>query len=671
MNKLMAITGLAGLACAAFAAQAAEVQLSEQDFIGELPVVLSASRLAQPINETPATVTVLDRALIRSTGARSIPELLRFVPGFTLAYLKSHQPVITYHGLGGESFTRLQVLVDGRSIYNPILGTIDFDEVPVSVDDLERIEVVRGPSTPTHGIGAFLGVVNLITRHSSQDRGLYLAVRRGNDGIQDQQLRFGGQSGDLDYRVSAGYRSDSGFERNPDGERITYVNLRGDLRLNVRDSLQVQAGASAGPRGYGWSLKPEIDYPREISADSAYVQLRWQRTLSADEEFYLQAYHYRRDYLDQYSTLPLPPASGYPAPIVGRQYAVDDSYYARRSEFEFQHTLRWSPAWRGVWGFSGREDRVRATQSLSGLATNRISRFFAHGEWQPSDQLRLNAGFMFEDNNQGGRHTSPRVAVNFHMTPAHTLRANLSRALRSPSVFEEKADRRIVLGPVSAQLFRSAGNLRPEEVLSREVGYFGQWRERKLSVDVRLFRDSFWNLINTDKVVQPGGLVVSGFGAFPYNVFLFRNFDRVEQYGHEIQFDWQPYEGTRVQASQSRVIMSGPAMAPYNDPGRLPDYNRSGSSNQFRLFVSQDFGQGLSASAFNFYQRGVTGLGYAKAQDDQHRLDLHLAKRFRLGSGEAEVALSVQNARNKPLEEFRGEEFLSGRRSFVTLRFEH
>ena len=143
--------------------------LSERDFLTEIPRVISASRLPQAPADSPGAVTVIDREMIRASGARDVAELFRLVPGFAVGYASGGRPVVAYHGLSGQISQRMQVLLDGRSLYAPYLfGGIDWNTLPVNMDDIERIEVLRGSNSAAYGANAFLGVANIITRSAPQ-----------------------------------------------------------------------------------------------------------------------------------------------------------------------------------------------------------------------------------------------------------------------------------------------------------------------------------------------------------------------------------------------------------------------------------------------------------------------------------------------------------------------
>ena len=168
------------------------------------PVVLSASRLSQPVNEAPAAITVIDQDMIRASGFRDIPDLFRLVPGFTAAYIRDNTWGVGYHGLADAFSRRMQVLIDGRSVYTAGFGEVPWSSLPLSIEDIERIEVVRGPNSATYGSNAFFGVINIITKDATQvpGPGGHLSVQAGEQGMAGAMFRYGGGKDDLHYRLT-------------------------------------------------------------------------------------------------------------------------------------------------------------------------------------------------------------------------------------------------------------------------------------------------------------------------------------------------------------------------------------------------------------------------------------------------------------------------------------
>jgi iron complex outermembrane receptor protein len=132
-----------------------------------VPLVVTPSRLPQRLDESPSTVTVIDRALIEASGARRLVDVLQLVPGFYVGYKYNNQPTAAYHGLSDEAARRLLLLVNGQRIFQFARGVVDWNNLPIPLEDVERIEVVRGPDAATYGSNAFAAVINIQTRSAA------------------------------------------------------------------------------------------------------------------------------------------------------------------------------------------------------------------------------------------------------------------------------------------------------------------------------------------------------------------------------------------------------------------------------------------------------------------------------------------------------------------------
>lgn len=200
----------------------------------DLPQVLTATRLKQSPAAVPGSMTVLDSELIRASGARDIPELLRLVPGMMVGYNAGNQPTVNYHGSNVNDARRMQVLIDGRSVYRAGLATVDWSDIPLAMEDIERIEVFRGPNTVSYGANALMAVVNILTRNPADSHGTRLKMTRGQDGINDFYAShgFGWESGDM--RLSLSGQQDDGFDENQFGQ--DYRDSRRLTRFNINAS---------------------------------------------------------------------------------------------------------------------------------------------------------------------------------------------------------------------------------------------------------------------------------------------------------------------------------------------------------------------------------------------------------------------------------------------------
>ena len=151
---------LPGVACIFFAQLAVAneslaLPFSQSD---DMPMVLSATRLQQSFFDVPAAVTIIDRQMIEQSGVREIPELLRMVPGMVVGYDSSSSAFVSYHGTSADMARRMQVLVDGRSIYHSLLASVDWIGLPLDLGDIERIEIIRGPNAASFGVNSFLEI---------------------------------------------------------------------------------------------------------------------------------------------------------------------------------------------------------------------------------------------------------------------------------------------------------------------------------------------------------------------------------------------------------------------------------------------------------------------------------------------------------------------------------
>lgn len=165
-----------------------------------MPTVLSASRLVQPINEVPVAITVIDRELIEASSAVNVAELLRLVPGFQVTYTEGIDAITTYQGFADQLSRRMQVLVDGRPVYNPGISGVIWSALPLTLDEIERIEVVRGANAAAYGSNAFLGTINIITRSpesvdSAMFRGWLVARRHAKASSPCPGARISSPSG--------------------------------------------------------------------------------------------------------------------------------------------------------------------------------------------------------------------------------------------------------------------------------------------------------------------------------------------------------------------------------------------------------------------------------------------------------------------------------------------
>jgi len=561
-------------------------QPSESAFFEELPVVLSASRLPQSLANTPGAVTVLDRELIRATGYRDIARLLRLVPGFTVPQSRGHAYHPSYRGLAADYPNRMQVLIDGRSVYTPyFIGGVDWAGLALTIDEIERIEVLRGSNSATYGSNAFLGVVNIVTRHSAQGRGGSVRAAAGNTEIRDFGFHHAGRRGDLSYRVSGEYLSDTGFRDSIDDRRGATVTFRADYRLRGDEELTLAAGLHEGSRGFGFlGTVGNANGEREASYTTGFAQLRWRRQLGAGSELSIGYYHNRERTHEAWNAT---------APPFFPVIPVDFDRNSVRDNLDLQHIIGLSPALRIVWGAELRRDALESKRlfATTGEDSQSVARLYGNAEWRALDSLVLNAGAMLEKYSGRSARLAPRLFANWHVAENHTLRAGGSRAYRAPSFFEEHGDMRFSVGGILLQQnFTPPGSLRPERIDAREVGYLGRFPAWHGTLDVRIYRDRIHDFIADRGVPSP---LVPPPLLTPATAMTFNSPNAIRSRGAEAELRVRPFASTDLLLGLARMHLSGA-------PGTL---DRSAPRNSGFLAWIQRY-PGRFASTLIVYRSG-------------------------------------------------------------------
>jgi len=638
--------------------------VTEADFLDDLPVVLSVSRLSQPVHEAPAAVTVIDRDMIRASGFRDIPDLLRLVPGFSVAFTRDNTWAAGYHGLGDAYSRRFQVLVDGRSIYSPHYGAVYWTDLPLSIDDIERIEVVRGPNAAIHGANAFAAVINIITKAAAQVPGESVSLQVGEQNARGLTVRHGGGQGDLRYRLTASAREHDRFEKNVDFKAATdngeyfeagktfFVNGRMDWQLSSNSDVMAQFGLSQGnwDAGADRPLNPvSLVEPRKQDSRAMYLQLAYHKVESARREWRVQAY-YARNRFDANATVDL---TGLGIGVL----EVDQYLLQTRSNIELQVNEQWTPNVRGVWGGEVRQETVNSPQHYNSNKTRSgvLARTFGNLEWRLNEHLLLQGGAMLEHHYFSGTDVSPRAALNWTLAPGHVIRLGVSRAYRSPTFYEEEGNQVYTLqsGAVADTVTISTGGLNPERVLSREIGYVGNWPALHLEMDVRLFRDHIDNFIGLIKV-EPNPAFDAG--SFQPKVFFADNIGNVDSEGGEIQLRWRPNQSLDVSAHFARVFLR----ANTSDDNFNEDIPGSAPRNNFGLLARYRLGQGWETSVFVQRSDAQKWLSEGDITEPFTRVDLRLARRWKWQGYDLDAALVGQNLGND-YQEFRDTNVFSRR----------
>lgn len=649
---------LAGTAAADIATANA---LTETDILGSVSTVSVASRFEQPIKRAPASVTVITREMLDAAGARNWVDVFRLVPGFESYQVNAHRFGISAHGIGNEFPNQLEVMVDGRSVYEPVLSTVNWGTLGIDLEDVDHIEVVRGASASTHGSNAFLGAVNIITRQPVQDSGTTLRGEAGDRDTQNLSLRHNDRLGKLDYRLSLGYQRDAGFpsffDPNENSGRIddafeTYqIGLRGTYTPNVRDVLDVSSGYAHDRLGFGEPDHPADYLPTRF--ESNYQDLKWMRVLAGGDQLQLHGYHNGlrgggRAELGLASQLfgvnpaVIPLALGVPDQSLNSGLDVA----SERFDLELSHQLFFSDRWRGVWGLGSRYEYAQSDTLLGNndKIWEESFRLFAHSEWQPVTGLFVNLGAMVEKNFIGTL-VSPRIGLNYELTPQQTLRLSVAKGNRSPSILEAKENNNLKLGTLVIDPGRIVDTqLNEERLTSYELGYLGAFANDRFSFDVRLFREEIRNGINDLRT--PWTPAVPALTLFVSDTILVRsNLAEWSNTGAELQLLYRPTARTFFRAHYTNKDLDSRDVRRFEPKVDIRDFDHAQARHSGGLLANYQLTSTLDVGAFVYYQSKVLWResGNSGYIEPITRADAQATYHFSAGHSQGKLQLIVQN----------------------------
>jgi iron complex outermembrane receptor protein len=527
----------------------------------------------------------------------------------------------------------------------------------LALDDIERIEILRGSNSATYGARAFLGVVNIVSRDVRETVGAAVSLTGGDNGVSDSGLRIGWEMGDASMRLSADRVGDDGL-RGAFGKNYTErLNLSSHMSLERGAELELRAGGAGAYLGRGDPTDSAGNPGRRWFLGSQFMQLDWRQPLDDAQDLALSASHTENSNIDRSTFLTHTGSPDYYGAVLdasGKEYV--DALTA-------QHTRRLSPSLRAVWGGELRQERVAAPtlfDSGSGYATD-YYRLFGSAEWRMTDSLLLNAGALAERNTISGDSLSPRLMLNWRVAPGHTLRAGASTAFRPPSAYEKYGRVRYFdangQNPTGYYVFND-GSLRAEKLISKELGYYFATSAATLSGDVRVFDEQIVDGISASPVdfdpVFQSGTTLNG---LDYGMK-----------GVELQLNWNPSPATRLLLSQAWTtiqVSNAPTVETrYRAEHGAPRYAAS-------LALMHSFESGLHLSLMHQVSddMALMSISDRKWLFSMARTDLRVAQDLRLGNNRAELALTVQNLA-EPYQD--GDwKFLFHHRALLSLKIEH
>ena len=614
----------------------------EDDFTGNVPIILSATRLAQPQSEAPVATTIIDRKMIEAMGVTEIPEIFRMVPGFQVAFSDGTIPVVTYHGMSDENARRMQILIDGRSVYTPMFGGPEWADLPLAIEDIERVEVIRGPNAVTYGANSFQAVINIITRSASEEHGHTTKFIKGSKDTNHVFYRYGFQHENINTRISVRHQDDHGTKLDfgdpskkfiGDSKMVNMFTLRSDIQIDNRNSIEVQIGGTDSWMEKGVNDHSYRNFHKKYT-QRHYQMLRWRNLSSTNSETTVHFFHNFNKTDDTWLSKDLTPIG-----LGGKRILVSESATDQRLDLEGQHITNFGKNNRLVFGGSIRKDSVKSSAFFTTDKTfnNYIYRLFGNSE-NRFGNLLINAGLMIENNSITDTDISPRLALNYNVNKRHTLRASISRAYRNPVIIEEFADQRYVTTDGSTTNFNiwASGGLKPESITSKEIGYIFQNPENGLFLDAKFFRDSVNNIITiVDDRITPAE------DNYALDLFAedFKNLNWAKIEGFETQLKYTADRNNSLIANYAYINVK-------SDNVGIDEENylsRSIPKHNYSLLLTHNFSKRFASSLSYYKVNGMSYLGSGGPVPNYNRVDLRLSYNTRHGDTNIKTELFIQN----------------------------
>ena len=529
--------------------------------------VTSVSKKEQKLSKTGAAIFVINQEDIQRSGATNIPDLLRLIPGVDVARVDSNRWSISIRGFNDQHADKVLVLIDGRSVYSPSFSGVFWDMEDVPLENIDRIEVIRGPGGTVWGANAVNGVINIITKSSKATQGGLISAGGGSEDYGDTLAQYGGQIGQTGtYRIFGKF-FDIGSSVFPNGGRASdgwtaeHGGFRSDWDLSTTDSLTVQGDflrtrESQTITGLTPSTFPLMTtFNDAISVTASNVLGRWNHNLANGSQMSLQLYddysrHFEQGFLDAQNTVDL----------------------------DFQHHIALGSRNDLVWGLGARviDSQYGNGYSLTILPHRRLDRLFdvfLQDELRLTHSLSLTIGSKLEHNDFTGFEYEPSAQLVWTPTEKQALWISGARAIREPSSLDDGLRSDAASFPVgpSYGVLRVLGstNVKAETLRDFEVGYRAQ-ASKRFSLDVTAFNGFYRNLEVV--VAQP-----SYFDPAEHLLILpevFVNAATAHTYGVEFSGSWNLTNRWRVSPGYSFFHMNASADASglASPPGSSPDH---------------------------------------------------------------------------------------------------
>jgi len=471
---------------------ATEQQLHDQALYLKEETVSIASRYEQPISEAPSNVHVITDEDIRMSGATDLPTVLRRIPGLEVMQVTGADFNVSMRGNNQLGSNKLLVMVDGRSIYEDSQGAIFWKAIPVTLPEIARIEVQKGPASVLYGFNAFDGIINIITKLPEEMKGTTVQVSGGELGTLNSAAIYANTYKKLSYRFSYGHDQNQQWRggsalayRDNKFNVLTEYDLGGTSKLsfsgglvdvNRFDGLLTDATVGTQPPAFGFA---RVGYERP----NFFVRAFW------------NSYN-----IDGHIT-PNPLLTRF-LRITGRDFDPNLNFQGHTYNLESQKRLEVGNTTNLIVGLNFRHNTL-SMNFIDRFRTEDRLGFYLQGEWKPAPLFQLIGGVRYDLDTFINPTLSPRGSVIFTPVPNHTIRATVAMGYRPPTLNEtyREASSIITLPPPNPSPIlvnsKGSGALRPEQIISYELEYQGWYFQHRTRIRGALFYNHLSDLITT------------------------------------------------------------------------------------------------------------------------------------------------------------------------------
>jgi iron complex outermembrane receptor protein len=504
--------------------------------------VTSVSKKAQALSDAPAAIYAITNEDIKRSGVTSIPEALRMAPGIDVARINSNKWAISSRGFNGNSANKLLVLIDGRSVYTPGFSGVYWDAQDVLLEDVDRIEVIRGPGATLWGANAVNGVINIITKQAERTQGGLLAGGGGTQETGFGAFRYGKKLGTDTYgRVYVkGFQRDNfktlaGIDNAGDSWDKQQGGFRLDTRLSDKDEMTVQGDIYRTDINQAL-VAPTVIPPFQQNVNDTIASRGWNLTSRLKHAFSSTAGYTLQFYYD---------------------HTQRDEFLIQQSldtlDVDFQNNFQLTDQQNAIWGLEYRSnlDNFRntalTTLNPSSRNTQIFSAFVQDEIALIDDELWFTLGSKFEHNDYTGFEGQPNARLLWEPSTNQRVWASVSRSVRTPARADQ--DVSLLRGVIPTQIPQLGGatipvevtingnkNFRSEVQLAYELGYRFTF-SNKASLDLTAFYNDYTRLRGTSF----GNPSISGFppALSVTQPIFFNNSGKANTYGIEAAVVWQ------------------------------------------------------------------------------------------------------------------------------------